>query len=73
MIMKDVRLEFVDWARDGRCQLTLEDNHIWWHMKGLVTKLSLTTLPKQSWSTGSSFSISLVPVQIHRVNTGHNQ
>ena len=31
--MKDVRLEFVDWARDGRYQLTLEDNKIWLHMK----------------------------------------
>ena len=32
--MKDVRLEFVDWARDGRYQLTLEDNNVWLHMKG---------------------------------------
>ena len=31
--MKDMRLEFVDWARDGRFQLALEDNKIWLHMK----------------------------------------
>ena len=39
--MKDVRLEFVDWARDDRYQLTLEDNWIRLHMK------------REDWTQGS--------------------
>ena len=60
---RERRLEFVEWARDGRHQLTPEDNKIWLHMKeGLVTSVSWTTLPKKGWSVGGLFPISLLPV-----------
>ena len=39
--MKDARLEFVDWARDGRFQLTLKDNRIRLHVE------------RVDWSQGS--------------------
>ena len=62
--MKNVRLEFVGWARDGRYQLTLEENKIWLHMGGRTGHGALVDDgPKQGWSTGGSFSISLLPVR----------
>ena len=39
--LKDVRLEFVDWARDGRYQLTLEDDKVWLQMKVMAVALLL--------------------------------
>ena len=50
--MKDVRLEF---GLGTRWPLPCKG--------GLVARRSLTTVPKQGWSTGDSFSISLLPVR----------
>ena len=69
--MKDVRLEFVYWARDRRFLLTLEDNKIWSHMKvraghkALVDDASEAGL--QHWRLVLSFSATRA--QLHRVNT----
>ena len=62
--MKDVRLEFVKWARDGRrYQLTVEDNKIWLCMKERTGhKAFIDDASEAELSTGGSFWKSLLPV-----------
>ena len=69
--MKDVRLEFVKWARDGRrYQLTVEDNKIWLHMKertghkAFIDDASEAEL--EHWRL--VLEISASRVKLHRVN-----
>ena len=69
--MKDVRLEFVDWARDGRYQLTLEDNKVWLHMKGRIGRKALVDDGSEAglvhWRLVLNFSATRAKLQ--RVNT----
>ena len=69
--MKDVRLEFVDWARDGRYQLTLEDNKVWLHMKGRIGHKALVDDGSEAglehWRLVLNFSATRA--KLHLVNT----
>ena len=69
--MKDVRLEFVDWARDGRCQLTLEDNKVWLHMKARIGRKALVDDGSEAglehWRLVLNFSATRA--KLHGVNT----
>ena len=69
--MKDVRLEFVDWARDGRYQLTLEENKVWLHMKGRIGHKALVDDGSKGglehWRLVCKFSAPRA--KLHRVNT----
>ena len=69
--MKDVRLEFVDWARDGRYQLTLEDNKVWLHVKGRIGRKALVDDGSEAglehWRLVLNFSATRA--KLHRANT----
>ena len=69
--MKDARLEFVDWARDGRYQLTPEDDKVWLHMKARTGRKALVDDGSEAglehWRLVLNFSATRA--KLHRVNT----
>ena len=69
--MTDVRLEFVDWARDGLHHLTLEDNKVWLHMKERIGRKALVDdgceAGLEHWRLVLNFSATRA--MLHRVNT----
>ena len=69
--MKDVRLELVDWARDGRYQLTLEDNKIWLHMKERTGHRSLVGDASEAGLEHRRLVLNFFATRskLHRVNT----
>ena len=63
--------KFVDRARDGRYQLTLEDNKVWLHMKVRIGSRALVDDGSEAglehWRLVLSFSATRA--KLHRVNT----